>query len=249
MECCSGAAPESRAATSRDDEAKLWGSATQPGAGCGVQCRAEGRALEPRDASRRFTHDGHNTPHQRPARWLPGLYVPWPRFESAAGRLSGALARSHGHVPPHTAPRRCLAAETASAARAAPSYPTPVAYRLPPALLTNCTPQPVPGCVAEPSAREEAVLPTTVGVSYIRSPPSKAQLSPRLSNHSIFTLVRVCGILQVILNCTRPWTQTGRRINLENCALSTRVKVRAYKDAAPDSAKIVPVALRATCAA
>jgi len=48
---------------------------------------------------------------------------------------------------------------------------------------------------------------------------------------------------------TRPWTQTGRRINLENCALSTRVKVRAYKDAAPDSAKIVPVALRATCAA
>ena len=30
---------------------------------------------------------------------------------------------------------------------------------------------------------------------------------------------------------TRPWTQTGRRINLENCALSTRVKVRAYKDA------------------
>ena len=179
MECCSGAAPESRAATSRDDEAKLWGSATQPGAGCGVQCRAEGRALEPRDASRRFTHDGHNTPHQRPARWLPGLYVPWPRFESAAGRLSGALARSHGHVPPHTAPRRCRAAETASAARAAPSYPTPVAYRLPPALLTNCTPQPVPGCVAEPSAREEAVLPTTAGVSYIRSPPSKAQLSPR----------------------------------------------------------------------
>ena len=38
MECCSGAAPDSRAATSRDDEAKLWGSTTQPGAGCGVQC-------------------------------------------------------------------------------------------------------------------------------------------------------------------------------------------------------------------
>ena len=36
---------------------------------------------------------------------------------------------------------------------------------------------------------------------------------------------------------TRPWTQTGRRINLENCALSTRVKVRAHTKTPP---RIVP---------
>ena len=38
MACCSGAAPDSRAATSRDDGGKLLGSAAQHGAGCGVQC-------------------------------------------------------------------------------------------------------------------------------------------------------------------------------------------------------------------
>ena len=37
MACCSGAAPDPRAATSRDDGGKLLGSAAQPGAGCGVR--------------------------------------------------------------------------------------------------------------------------------------------------------------------------------------------------------------------
>lgn len=38
MACCSGAAPDPRAATSRDDGGTLLGSAAQPGAGCGVRC-------------------------------------------------------------------------------------------------------------------------------------------------------------------------------------------------------------------
>ena len=36
--CCSGAAPDLCAATSRDDGGKLLGSAAQHGADCGVQC-------------------------------------------------------------------------------------------------------------------------------------------------------------------------------------------------------------------
>jgi hypothetical protein len=38
MACCSGAAPDPHAATSRDYGGKLLGSTAQRGAGCGVQC-------------------------------------------------------------------------------------------------------------------------------------------------------------------------------------------------------------------
>eukprot|EP00964_Phaeocystis_antarctica_P043317 scaffold24859_cov71-Phaeocystis_antarctica.AAC.5 len=43
---------------------------------------------------------------------------------------------------------------------------------------------------------------------------------------------------------TRPWTQTGRRINLENCALSTRVKVRAHKPDHGPRSRVFPVSTR-----
>eukprot|EP00966_Prymnesium_polylepis_P045120 1045363-Prymnesium_polylepis.2 len=72
----------------------------------------------------------------------------------------------------HTAPRRSSGDGVRSARCSI--CPAPVAYRLPPALLTNCTPQPAPGCVAEPKS-----LPTAcVLVAACESQHSLHQLSP-----------------------------------------------------------------------